>query len=90
VVWHQNHGDNFLRFVPKTGGNGFLCFGLKTGGDSFSRFGLKIGGVGFLNLGLKTGSSGLVIWTSKPSRRFFGLGLKTKHATVYRLCHKTD
>jgi hypothetical protein len=36
------------------------------------------GGGGFLGLGLKTDSSGLVIWTSKSSRRFFGLGLKIK------------
>jgi hypothetical protein len=35
------------------------------------------GGVGFPSLGLKTGSSGLVILTSKSSRWFFGLGLKT-------------
>jgi hypothetical protein len=39
-------------------------------------------GGGFLSLGLKTDSSGLVIWTSKSSRRFLGLGLKTKQASV--------
>jgi hypothetical protein len=33
---------------------------------------------GFSSLGLKIGSYGLVIWTSKLLRRFFGLGLKTK------------
>jgi hypothetical protein len=33
-------------------------------------------------LGLKTGSSGLVIWASKSPRRFLGLGLKTKWASV--------
>jgi hypothetical protein len=48
------------------------------------------GGGGFLGLSLNTGSSGLVIWASKSPRRFFGLGLKTKWASVYRLCHKTD
>jgi hypothetical protein len=41
-------------------------------------------------LGLKTGSSGLVICDSKSPRRFFGLGLKTKRASVCRLRHKID
>jgi hypothetical protein len=48
------------------------------------------GGGGFPNLGLKNGSSGLVIWASKSSRQFLGLGLKTKQALVCRLRHKTD
>jgi hypothetical protein len=48
------------------------------------------GGGGFPGLGLKTGSSGLVIWVSKSPRRFLGLGLKTKQASVCRLRHKTD
>jgi hypothetical protein len=48
------------------------------------------GGGGFPDLGLKTGSSGLVIWASKLSRWFLGLGLKTKQALVCRLRHKTD
>jgi hypothetical protein len=48
------------------------------------------GGVGFPGLGIKTGSSGLVIWASKSPRRFLGLGLKTKWASVCRLRHKTD
>jgi hypothetical protein len=48
------------------------------------------GGGGFPRFGLKTGSIGLVIWASKSSRRFLGLGLKTKHASVYRLRHKTN
>jgi hypothetical protein len=46
------------------------------------------GGGGFPGLGLKTGSSGLMIWASKSSRRFLGLCLKTKWASVCRLCHK--
>jgi hypothetical protein len=41
-------------------------------------------------LGLKTGSSGLVVWASKSLRRFLGLGLKSKKASVCRLHHKTD
>jgi hypothetical protein len=48
------------------------------------------GGVVFPGLGLKTSNSGLVIWTSKLPRRFLGLGLKTKQASVCRLRHKTD
>jgi hypothetical protein len=48
------------------------------------------GGGGFPGLGLKTGSSGLVIWASKSRRRFLGLGLKTKWASVCRLRHKID
>jgi hypothetical protein len=41
-------------------------------------------------MALKTGSSGLVNWVSKSPRWFLGLGLKTKQASVCRLCHKTD
>jgi hypothetical protein len=48
------------------------------------------GGGGFFDLGLKTDSSDLVIWASKSPRRFLGLGLKTKHASVCRLRHKTN
>jgi hypothetical protein len=48
------------------------------------------GGGGFPGLDLKTGNSGLVIWASKSPRRFLGLGLKTKLASVCRLRHKTD
>jgi hypothetical protein len=48
------------------------------------------GGGGFPDLGLKTSSFGLVIWTSKLPRWFFGLGLKTKWDSVCRLRHKTD
>jgi hypothetical protein len=48
------------------------------------------GGGGFSGLGLKTGSSGLVVWGSKSPRRFLGLGLKTRQASVCRLRHKTD
>jgi hypothetical protein len=48
------------------------------------------GGGGFPGLGLKTDSFGLVIWVSKSPRRFLGLGLKTKQASVCRLRHKTD
>jgi hypothetical protein len=40
------------------------------------------GGGGFPGLGLKIGSFGLVIWASKSLRRFLGLSLKTKWASV--------
>jgi hypothetical protein len=45
---------------------------------------------GFSGLGIKTDSSGLMICASKSPRRFLGLGIKTKQASVCRLCHKTD
>jgi hypothetical protein len=48
------------------------------------------GGGGFPGLSLKTGSSDLMIWASKSPRRFLGLGLKTKWASVYRLRLKTN
>jgi hypothetical protein len=48
------------------------------------------GGGGFFGLGLKTDSFGLMIWASKSPRRFLGLWLKTKWASVCRLRHKTD
>jgi hypothetical protein len=48
------------------------------------------GGGGFSGFGLKTGSSDFVIWASKSPRRFLGLGLKTKQASVCQLRHKTD
>jgi hypothetical protein len=44
----------------------------------------------FPGLDLKIDRSSLVIWASKSSRRFLGFGLKTKRASVYRLCHKTN
>jgi hypothetical protein len=44
----------------------------------------------FHGLGLKIDSYGLVIWASKSPRCFLGSRLKTKHASVYRLHHKTD
>jgi hypothetical protein len=47
------------------------------------------GGEWFFDLDLKTDSSGLMIWTSKLPRRFLGLSLKTKRASVCRLRHKT-
>jgi hypothetical protein len=48
------------------------------------------GGVGFSGLSLKTGSSNLMIYASKSPRRFLGLGLKTKRASVCQLRYKTD
>jgi hypothetical protein len=48
------------------------------------------GGGEFSGLGLKTGISDLVICASKPPRRFLGLNLKIKWASVYRLRHKIN
>jgi hypothetical protein len=48
------------------------------------------GGGGFPGLDLKTSISGLVICASKSPRRFLGLGLKMKQASVCRLRHKID
>jgi hypothetical protein len=90
VVWSQNYWDGFSQFGLKTGDDDFSRFDLKTGGDDFSRSGLKTGGHRFSALGLKTGSFGLVIWASKSPRRFLNLSLKTKRATVCRLCHKSN
>jgi hypothetical protein len=47
-------------------------------------------GGGFPGLGSKTSSYGLMIWASKSPRWFFGLGLKTKQASVCQVRHKTD
>jgi hypothetical protein len=48
------------------------------------------GGARFPGLDLKISSSCLVMWASKSLRQFLGLNLKTKWASVCRLCHKTD
>jgi hypothetical protein len=77
-VWPQNWWRRFLPVWPQNRWMGFLVQPQNQGGG------------GFLDLGLKTGSSSLVIWASKSPRRFLGLGLKTKWASVCRLCHKTD
>jgi hypothetical protein len=45
---------------------------------------------GFLGLFLKTDNYGLMIWGSKSPRQFLCLGLKTKHALICQLHHKTD
>jgi hypothetical protein len=58
--------------------------------DGFSVEPQNQGGGWFSGLSLKTGSTGLLICASKSPRRFLGLDLKTKQASVYRLRHKTD
>jgi hypothetical protein len=50
----------------------------------------QTGGFGFLGSGLKPNSYGLMIWAAKSPWWFLGLDLKTKWATICRLCHKTD
>jgi hypothetical protein len=74
----QNWWRRFLSVWPQNRWSGFLVEPQNQGGG------------GFPGLGLKTGSYGLVIWASKSPRRFLGLGLKTKWASVCRLRHKTD
>jgi hypothetical protein len=85
VVWPQNHSDGFRRFGLKTGGDGLTSKPVVTVSPGLALkpvVGFLVepqnqGGVGFSGLVLKTSSSGLVIWASKPPRRFLGLGLKT-------------
>jgi hypothetical protein len=48
------------------------------------------GGGEFLDLGHKIDSFGLLICASKSPRRFLGLDLKIKWASVCRLRYKTD
>jgi hypothetical protein len=68
----------------------FLWFDLKTSDDVFLVEPQNQIGGGFLSLGIKTDRYGLVIYVSKSPCRFFGLVLRTNHALVCRLCHKTD
>jgi hypothetical protein len=77
-VWPQNWWRRFLPVCPQNRWSGFLIEPQNQGGG------------GFLGLGLKIGSYDLVIWVSKSPRRFFGLGLETKWASVCQLHHKTD
>jgi hypothetical protein len=58
--------------------------------DGFSVKPQNQGGGWFSGLSLKTSNTGLVIWASKSPRRFLGLDLKIKRASVCRLSHKTD
>jgi hypothetical protein len=90
MVWHQNHRDGLSVVWRQKHWDGVFRFGLKISGYSFSQFGLKISGFWFPGLGLKIDIYGLVIWALKSPRRFIGLGLKTKRATVCRLRYKTD
>jgi hypothetical protein len=101
LVEPQNQGRRFVSGLTSKPFGRFLPVDLKTGGDGFSGLASKPvvgflvepqnqGGGGFPDLGLKIGSSGLIIYASKSSRRFLGLGLKTKWASVCRLRHKTD
>jgi hypothetical protein len=65
-------------------------FDLKIKLNDYSLFHLKICGFEFLGLALKTGSYGLVIWTLKLSRYFFGLDLKINQVIVYQLRYEID
>jgi hypothetical protein len=87
-MWRQRVLISWLSL--KTRVNGLWVVWPQNHSDDFLQFGPKTGGDRFPGLGLKTGNYGLMIWASKSPRRFLGLGLKTKWASVYRLCHKTD
>jgi hypothetical protein len=78
LVWPQNRWRRFLRFGLKIGSDGFLIEPQNQGGE------------GFPGLELKTNIYGLMIGALKSSRRFLSLDLKTKHALVCWLLHKTD
>jgi hypothetical protein len=101
VVWPQNHSDGFPDLASKpvpTVSNGLASKSAVTvtsGLASKPVVGFLVEpqnqcGGGFPDLGVKTGSFSLVIWDSKSPRRFLGLGLKIKRASVCRLRHKTD
>jgi hypothetical protein len=68
----------------------FLCLASKPRSTISPGLAYKSVATGFPVLGLKTDSYGLEICASKSPRRFLGLDLKTKRATVCPLCHKTD
>jgi hypothetical protein len=78
---HQAQGDDE---------RGFLGLASKPRSTVSHGLALKPVTFSFFGLGLKTGSCGLVIWPIKSPRRFLGLCLKNKLATVCRLCHKTN
>jgi hypothetical protein len=90
LVELQNQGRRFVSGLASKSLGRFLQFGLKTGGNGFLVESQYQGSGGFPDLGLKIGIYGLVIWASKSPRRFLGLGLKTIHASVCRLRHKTN
>jgi hypothetical protein len=89
VVWPQNRWRRFSGWASKSVPTVSLDLASKPVVDFLVEH-QNQGGGGFPDLAHKTGSYDLVIWDSKPPRRFLGLGLKTKQTTVYRLCHKTD
>jgi hypothetical protein len=90
LVEPQNQCRRFVTGLASKPLGQFLQFGLKSSGDGFLVEAQNQGSGGFHCLGLKTDSYGLVIWASKSPRRFLGLGLKTKQASVCLLCHKTN
>jgi hypothetical protein len=67
----QNQGRRFVSDLTSKSLGWFLQFGLKNLWHDFLVEPQNQGGGEFPSLGLKTDSSGLVIWQSKSSRRFF-------------------
>jgi hypothetical protein len=90
LVEPQNQARRFVSGLASKPLEQFLRFGLKIGGNGFLIEPQNQGGGGFPDLGIKIGCYDLMIWTSKSLRRFLHLVLKTKRASVCRLCHKTD
>jgi hypothetical protein len=88
LVWPQNQGQWFVNVLASKPLGRVSWFKTKVNGLSVVL--PQNHWDGFSGLGLKTDSYGLVIWASKSSRQFLGLGLKTKWDTVCRLHHKTD
>jgi hypothetical protein len=74
--------------VSKPAATIFSDLALKLVATIFSSLALKL--VATVSLDLASKPMGLVICASKSPQRFLGLGLKTKQASVCRLCHKTD
>jgi hypothetical protein len=90
LVWPQNRWRRFSPVWPQNWWRRFLPVWPQNRW-SVSWLSLKTKVVeGFSIWALKPTAAGLVIWASKSPRQFLGLGLKTKHASVCRLRHKTN
>jgi hypothetical protein len=77
-VWPQNQWRRFLSVWPQ---NLLRPFSPVWPQNRWS--------ISWLSLKTKV-VEGFPVWASKPARRFLGLGLKTKWASVCRLRHKID
>jgi hypothetical protein len=90
LVWPQNQWRRFSQVWTQNWWRRFLLVWPQNW-RSISWLSLKTKVVeGFPVWASKPTVTGLVIWASKSPRRFLGLDLKTKQASVCRLRHKTD